>query len=647
MKKITLSFLATVTLLTTGYSQAVYNLVAPANNNATSYLRAPNGTSAHANQRSVMFIHEWELLPMNLSTINTIGFQYKNGTGSIPVIGNFTLYLENTTDTDHGKPNSFSAITSTMSTAYVGTYTVPGSAGAATVNLNLTTPFNYTGGGLYVAWDFQSAGPFATAPGTLVSNSRANWIYFNNSPTAPVNTFTAGNVFRPSLLINAANTATNEIEMLLVEAPGKVSKLEGATQDIYATLMNSSIGAQTNVTVTLNSVGANAYSTSTVIPSMAAGAITTLTFSGYNPTANGQSSIAATVMFADQVTSNNVKVWTQSVTCNKVALFESKKPASDFIQYTVGGGGNIVVFEHTTGSITSSITSVSCVPPSFTTSSFSGNLGTQAFAVLADASGNIIATGNTVTLSSPSMLDVWTAFPFATTQSLSPNTTYLFGIGTPTSGSFPVGTDAAPYIPGFYLIPAAGGSVFTVDYGWLSLEATLTTSNVVMTASATRTRVCKGESTTLNAIGTPTTFIWSASGVGTASSAVVSPTLGGSGVGMVSYSVSGTDPASGCKTNFAVVQVSVAACLGVVDNKTGDIVNLFPNPSSHGITSVTGLQGTSTISVFNTLGQLVLTVNTSEESASLDLSNQSNGNYIVKITNSNNETRILKMVNQH
>ena len=95
MKKITLMMLLALGLNNAGHGQATYTIVAPDDLGATSSLRAPNGTSVHAYQRSVMYIHPYEMLPMNSSSITSVGFQYLQGTGSAPVIGNFTLYLQN------------------------------------------------------------------------------------------------------------------------------------------------------------------------------------------------------------------------------------------------------------------------------------------------------------------------------------------------------------------------------------------------------------------------------------------------------------------------------------------------------------------------------------------------------------------------
>jgi hypothetical protein len=644
MKKITLSVLATVAMLTSGYSQAVYNIVAPFNDNSISPFRGPNGTANYAYQRSVMFIHELELLPMNLSTINSVSFQYKNGTGSIPVIGNFTLYLENTTDQDMLKPNSFSAISATMSPSYIGTYTVPGGTGASTISLQLTTAFTYTGGGLYVAWDFDSAGPFATAAATLASNSVTGLIYYNASPTAPVNTFTAGNIFRPSLIFNATNTATTELEVALIQAEGKISKIESTTQDVTAFVVNSSIGAQSNVTVGLTATGANPYSTSTVITSIPAGGIASVTFPSYAPTANGISTLVATVTTPDQDPTNNFKSWTQSVTCNNVAIPAAGKPVADYTQYTIGNGV-VTAFMHTTGATSSSLTGISVIVPSFTNA---GNLNEKIYPVLADANGVIIATGNTLTIQANNM-DVLTNLTFPTSYSLDPNTPYLFGVGTTTTGYFPIGTigQTFPVVTGYYQFPIGGGTPNPIEYGHLSLEATLSFSNTTLAASATRTRVCKNETTTLTVVGTPTSYVWTNNASSsTASSVIVTPTVANVNGGIATYVVSGTDPVTGCKTSNAVLSVSVSACTAIADNEGTSAISLYPNPATSGKATLSGLSGSNSISVYNTLGQLVLTEKATEETFSLDLSSQPAGNYIIKVTDSNDESRLLKMINQ-
>src|SRR4249919_3789368 len=71
MKKITLALSAAVLLGLGAQAQSTYELVAPPDMNGTSSFRAPNGTSAHKLHRALFFVHSYEMLPMNLATINS------------------------------------------------------------------------------------------------------------------------------------------------------------------------------------------------------------------------------------------------------------------------------------------------------------------------------------------------------------------------------------------------------------------------------------------------------------------------------------------------------------------------------------------------------------------------------------------------
>ncbi|MCW3075425.1 MAG: hypothetical protein JWO32_34, partial [Bacteroidetes bacterium] len=75
-------------------------------------------------------------------------------------------------------------------------------------------------------------------------------------------------------------------------------------------------------------------------------------------------------------------------------------------------------------------------------------------------------------------------------------------------------------------------------------------------------------------------------------------------------------------------------------------VNVYPNPTVNGKTNVAGLEGANVITVYNMLGQVVSTTSTDKEVVTIDLSAQTAGNYLVRITNSNNQTKTLKVINQ-
>jgi hypothetical protein len=84
---------------------------------------------------------------------------------------------------------------------------------------------------------------------------------------------------------------------------------------------------------------------------------------------------------------------------------------------------------------------------------------------------------------------------------------------------------------------------------------------------------------------------------------------------------------------------------GIVGN--GDLPNLklFPNPMENGKTKITGLEGKNTIQVYDLIGQLVSTMVSDEPTVTVDLSNQPKGTYIVKVSDTANRSRAVRLVN--
>ncbi len=92
---------------------------------------------------------------------------------------------------------------------------------------------------------------------------------------------------------------------------------------------------------------------------------------------------------------------------------------------------------------------------------------------------------------------------------------------------------------------------------------------------------------------------------------------------------------------------STCSSVGVTLNElTSSKLSVYPNPVVNGKATVSGLEGTNTITVYNMLGQTVLTLTSDREEVSFDLANQPIGNYLVKITDSNKATKTVKIINQ-
>jgi hypothetical protein len=145
------------------------------------------------------------------------------------------------------------------------------------------------------------------------------------------------------------------------------------------------------------------------------------------------------------------------------------------------------------------------------------------------------------------------------------------------------------------------------------------TVNTLPTINATtnNTLLCVGQTASLTANGTATSYTWNTNETG--SIIAVSPTV------TTNYTVTGTD-VNGCENN-AVITQDVSLCTGINNITTNNnIMTLFPNPSS----SILTIQTTEEIKevyIFNTLGDLVRTENTN----TFSVEHLSSGIYMIHV----------------
>jgi hypothetical protein len=646
MKKITFTLLAALTLTGMAFGQATTTLQAPQYDGSNSSLSVPSSSNDANYHRSCWLILQSELtgLALTNSVITAMSLDYVIGAAA-PTPGAYTICLANSNDATYTKGTSWASIIASMpQTNYVGPYTIPATNNFTSVVLPLTTSFTYTGGSVYITLEWFSA----TANGTQWARAQCNTTGLpttggvrGTAPVAgPAPTTLSTTAFRPCFSFMAANTASNEIMVSNLFNMGQISKLAQMGDVVSAIVTNKSASVIPTFSVGLAITGANNTANAQTVTNLAAGASSVVSFPAFVSTNSGLNNIAVAIP-NDQNNSNNTVTGTQSVSCFVVGRTPAT-PSSSFTQLCYGGGG-IVAFKYVTGTAPSSVVSVSGVAPSFANA---GNSGNQLYAVLCDVSGNIVAQGNPVNLTATNM-DVFTAFNFTAPAAMAANSTYYIGLASPSSTNYPFGTNtAADPVLGHYRIPISGGTPTQTDLEWLGLYGSLTFSATTVQITSNRTTVCKGEKTTLTAVGTPTTWQWSVANAGTASTIVVTPTVAGTaGTGIVSYGVGGTDPVTGCKGPNASIQVSVAACTGIMGQEAGAEIAIFPNPTASGKTNITGLSGKNTIAIYNAIGQQVMTLTATEETVSVDMSNLASGNYIVKITNSANESKIIKLVN--
>ncbi len=655
MKKITFALLLALGFSKPASSQAVYAVQAPEYDGGSfsAYL-GPAGTSTNNYQRGCYLITQAELTRMiaTNSVITNFGFDFYRP-ASTSVTGQFTLYLQNTTDLTYNKGTAYPALLTGMSTNYTGNMTLTGSTAASTaaVSMALSNTFTWTGGGIYVAWDWYAATSTATAPARYLGNydpTTPMGVHGSAGSAGPAPTTLVTDVTRPVMRFSAVNTATNEVGVTRLEAPGLVSKLMNPGHTVSAQIRNNSSVTLSNVPVTLGVSGANTFNNTQTVSSIAPGATANVVFTPFVPTANGLNNMTVTVA-ADQYTNNNSFAWTQTVTCSDYGN-NPAFAASTFSSGSYGYGGQAIIATPFTPPSSCSLTTIKFA-------SSSATAATSVCGVLIDgATGGIIAMTNTVNLTGANF-GTFNNLKFTPPEILTGGTQYYLGVAQLVGSTFPFGTSSVPAdynLNLYFTVPIAGGSIGAAQnqMGYLGIQAVLGFTDTEISVSASKTVVCKQDgpaSVTLTALSSGLdTYTWTpGTGLGNGSSAVVSPTVPGAS-GSVNYNVTGTDTQSGCKSTLTSITVSVSSCNALAtNNSNGFNINVYPNPTANGKSTITGLVGTNVITVMNTLGQVVARFSVSEETTSIDLSNQPSGNYLVKITDSSNESRVVKVINQN
>ncbi|HRH64250.1 MAG TPA: hypothetical protein PLI68_13080, partial [Bacteroidia bacterium] len=333
MKKINKRFLLLLAIISfsasSAFSQCVTQLLAP--NGTSGNARAPIGGQRFERVHYLITAAEMAAAGfVNGDVLSDINWTY-TGAASIPVTGNLALYFENTANTTNTKGTSWATAVGPMTNSRVSAaYTLP-----STPNLNftvpITSPFTYTGGGIYVAfeWSFPT-GTLST--GTVVScNTNLTSGLFGAGSNAALPTTLGASNFRPITGFAKAVPA-NDAKVEYIYQMGKLPLNYAVNSPMGAKITNVGTNTLTNVPVTLSISGANTFNpASVVIPTIAPCSSAVVNFATFTPTSLGSNSVSVTIP-SDDNNSNNSKTVTQIVTAN---LYDTRTAG----QVNTGGVG--------------------------------------------------------------------------------------------------------------------------------------------------------------------------------------------------------------------------------------------------------------------------------------------------------------------
>lgn len=471
MKKITLIFV--FLLLNAGFVSAqVTNItVAPVFDNSTTTARAPNGTSGHTFMRGSSLVLTSELASIPVSTsLNSFGFVTTAG-ANVAVTGTITIYMKNSTDTSFTLGTNWSTIITGMTQVYSGPITIPTSA--TNIDITLGTPLTYTGGSVYVAYDFSTTGPFATTPATYAANSSGltgGCVSAASATSAPATL--ASTSFRPVMRFGFPNPYTNDVSIESINTLGNVANVLGLPVSISAVVRNKSNITLNNISVSANMTGSNTYSDTKMVATLAAGATQTVNFNAWTPTALGPNTLNVTVP-ADQVNTNNSSSFNNTVSCNVYGASQNPITYTGAVGFGTGSGILCTPFQE---SVATTVTGVNVFISNNTAS-----VGRNVYGVLLSSTGTILATStNTLTIANGD-LSTFKTFNFSPSVSVPANQLVYFGLAQTANATayYPIGTyNNSNLTTSYYTTALAGGALTLVpsNLGQMGIEINLTGS---------------------------------------------------------------------------------------------------------------------------------------------------------------------------
>ena len=240
--------------------------------------------------------------------VNSIGFS-NSAAGVGTLAGTFNVYIKNTSDATYNLGATWDVTGFTLVSS-ISNWTVPIAAGSFIVPFSGGSPFVYTGGGVYIAWEFSSpTGTVGTTPVTTLCNTNlANSLYGGRSAAA-LPTALAVSPYRPATIFGN-NFYTDIAAITNVYTMSRVPVPFGAPTPIDVRVGNVSAAPATfDVTITVKDVTNTftRYTATKTVTALAGGASSLVNFTGWNPTLQEVVNITATTsaIAGENWTSNN------------------------------------------------------------------------------------------------------------------------------------------------------------------------------------------------------------------------------------------------------------------------------------------------------------------------------------------------------
>ncbi|MDF7809744.1 T9SS type A sorting domain-containing protein [Hymenobacter sp. YC55] len=228
------------------------------------------------------------------------------------------------------------------------------------------------------------------------------------------------------------------------------------SQVIQAVISNTGTAAISNRVVTLNVTGANTFTNATIIPNLAPGDFTTVSFGAFTPMVVGNNTITVAVP-ADGLASNNTQTFTQAVTTNTYSAAYPGAPAIDGLGFRDNGNASTgILATKYTASIARTVTAVN-IDLEGANATANTSVGRTVYAVVLSSTGAILGRTPDYVIQAG---DIGTYKTFTLPAPVAvPVGDFYVGLAQPSS------SNTAPFYPlGFQLEePTRTGSFYVVD----------------------------------------------------------------------------------------------------------------------------------------------------------------------------------------
>jgi len=401
------------------------NPVLPNNGYYSATSKGPDASAAY--QRTAYLITSQEfsqaLFPPTV-TITSIGFNIYNQPPSQPVPGHLKVYFSNTSDIIFTKSTNWATLISDMTLAEDDSINIPSTNGSYDISFNGGLPFLYTGGSMYIAFEWVNSGTIPSQTTEYYVNTNlSNGLRYSISASGSPVVLVTGSNSRPETRLGYSNF--NDASVDAIYTLGNYPLKYGDLNPITAVVKNRSDNNLTQLNVSLMISGTEKFTTVQTIPLLTPGSTTVVTFSNYIPTLPGIDTVTISVP-NDTYNYNNSKSFVQYVNNSDNFSYYNASSNSSSIGFSSGSGSLVNRYNIDGNLVLDSVTAF-----------ITEGAGKIIRGVAYNAAGSLIAQTNDYTIQSSDAGRLVT-LGFSITPNIT-NQDIFIGIGLLEDGYYPIG----------------------------------------------------------------------------------------------------------------------------------------------------------------------------------------------------------------